>query len=175
MLLNNDQYKSVWDRVYNELQFYPSMRASDIPFVIKQRHTVYKIKIKYIYDRIKNIEMFDNIENMEKLISNAFINCTRQGERIYALDWQHSAFLYDPRNPDEQRSFFVKDDRYFGGGYNAEFPEYFPDGDYYFFISEDFRFGYLTHPWRQEAWVFGDELIEEFESFYESIGWKKLK
>ena len=43
------------------------------------------------------------------------------------------------------------------------------------YISEDFRFGYLTHPWREEAWVFGDELIEEFERFYKSIGWIKLK
>ena len=112
---------------------------------------------------------------MNSLITNAFTKCTNPGECIYALDWQHSAFLYDPRNADEQQSVFVSDEKYMGGGYNAYFPGYYPDGDYYFFISEDFRFGYLTHPWREEAWVFGDELIKEFEGFYESIGWKKLK
>ena len=91
------------------------------------------------------------------------------------MDWNHFAFFYDPRNEDEQKSICVQDEKYIGGGYSAYFPGYYPDGDYYFHISEDFRFGYLTHPWRKEAWVFGDALIAEFEGFYKSIGWKKLK
>ena len=112
---------------------------------------------------------------MDSLVSKAFIKCTKPGERIFALDWHHSSFLYDPRNGDDQQSFFASDERYVGGGYYAYFSLYYPNGDYYFFISEDFRFGYLTHPWRKEVWVFGDELIKEFEKFYKSIGWIKLK
>ena len=170
MILNDEQYKAVWDRVDKELQFFPNCadRHSDTlfpPFVIDKNHIIYGIENT-------NDE---ETEGMETLISQAFIKCTKPGERIFALDWQHSAFLYDPRNADEQQSVFVSDEKYMGGGYNAYFPDYYPDGDYYFFISEDFRFGYLTHPWRKEAWVFGDELIEEFERFYKSIGWIKLK
>ena len=170
MILNDEQYKAVWDRVDKELQFFSNCadrNSSTLfpPFVIDKNYVIYGIENT-------NDE---KTAGMELLISQAFIKCTQPGERIFALDWQHSAFLYDPRNTDEQQSIFVQDERYSGGGYNAYFPDFYPDGDYYFFISEDFRFGYLTHPWREEAWVFGDELIEEFERFYESIGWIKLK
>ena len=169
MVLNDEQYKSVWDRVYKELKFSPcSLGRSSIslfpPFEISSNHVIYDIE---------NTNDDDN-DGLEALIANAFIKCTKPNERIYALDWHHSAFLYDPRKSDEQKSIFVEDKRYSRGGYYAYFPGFYPDGDYYFFISEDFRFGYLTHPWRQEAWVFGDMLIEEFEKFYKSIGWKKI-
>lgn len=170
MTLNDEQYKLVWDRVYEDLKFHPNCSdrnsgAPFPPFVINKNHVIYGI------ENTRD----DETEGIEALISKAFIKCTNPGERIYALDWNHSAFLYDPRNADEQQSVFVSDEKYMGGGYNAYFPDYYPDGDYYFFISEDFRFGYLTHPWRKEAWVFGDELIEEFEKFYKSVGWIKLK
>ena len=170
MLLNDEQHHTVWDRVKNELRFFPncSDRNSDTlfpPFVIDKNHVIYDIE---------NTND-DETQGMENLITKAFIKCTKPGERIFALDWHHCAFLYDPRNKDEQQSVFVSDEKYMGGGYHAYFPDFYPDGDYYFFIAEDFRFGYLTHPWRQEAWVFGDDLITEFEKFYESIGWIKLK
>ena len=170
MLLNDEQHNTVWDRVKNELRFFPncSDRNSDTlfpPFVIDKNHVIYGIE---------NTND-DETQGMENLITKAFIKCTKPGERIFALDWHHCAFLYDPRNKDEQQSVFVSDEKYMGGGYHAYFPDFYPDGDYYFFIAEDFRFGYLTHPWRQEAWVFGDDLITEFEKFYESIGWIKLK
>ena len=170
MVLNNEQHNAVWDRVKEKLHFFPACfdRNSGVlfpPFVIEQNYVVYGIE---------NTND-DGTEGMESLISKAFIKCTKPEECMYALDWQHSAFLYNPRNAEERQSVFVHDERYLGGGYTAYFPDYYPDGDYYFFISEDFRFGYLTHPWREEAWVFGDELIKEFESFYDTIGWKKLK
>ena len=45
---------------------------------------------------------------------------------------------------------------------------------YYFFIEENFEFGYLGHPWRQEIWIFGRDLIKEIEQVYPELGWKKL-
>lgn len=170
MILNDEQYKKVWNRVYNELKFYPKCADRNSktiipPFVINKAFVVYGIENT----------SYNETEKMDLLISKALIKCTKPGERIYALDWQHASFLYDPRKADEQQSIFVSDKRYLGGGYNVYFPNYYPNGDYHFFISEDFRFGYLSHPWRKEVWVFGDELIEEFEEFYKSIGWIKLK
>ena len=32
-----------------------------------------------------------------------------------------------------------------------------------FFVSKDFRYGLLGHPWRKEIYVFGDTLIEQFK------------
>ena len=59
----------------------------------------------------------------------------------------------------------MPDERYGGGGYNIYFPEFYPNGDYYFFIAKDFRWGYLTHPWLKKAWVFGDNLMRLFQKY----------
>lgn len=93
----------------------------------------------------------------------------------YALDWQHSAFKFSPNNIQEQADIWVNDERYLGGGYNAYFPSFYPDGDYYFFIDEKLENGYLGHPWRQEVWVFGSVLQNEIEEIYAELGWKLIK
>lgn len=172
MLLDNTElYDMVWDKVYNQLHFKPDSlhRAHSFninsPFEIHNENSVYGI------ENMKDV----HIDIMEDIIRNIFIDVTTENERIYALDWQHSAFLYNPRNVEEQKSIWVEDERYSGGGYNAFFPAFYPDGDYYFFIDENFRFGYLGHPWRQEVWVFGELLLNKFEQVYPKLGWVKLK
>lgn len=161
MLLTDEQYRNVWDTVYDTLHFRPSIDTAVIPFVISMPHIVFDIS------RTKDFA-FDGLEN---LITHAFIKCTVPGKQLYALDWQHAAFLFDPRDPQQMESIYIEDSRYFGGGYFAFFPAYYPDGDYYFFIDKQFRFGYLSHPWRQEVWLFGESLIAEFESIYKQFGW----
>lgn len=172
MLIDNtDLYDKVWEKVYSELHFKPDITythsfESNIPFIIDDDYAVY------------NVEKMDDdtIDKMDSIIKNIFIHITKEDERIFALDWQHSAFLYNPRNEDEQKFIKVEDaDFYNGKGYNAYFPEFFPDGDYYFFIDENFRFGYLGHPWRKEVWVFGKLLLDKFEQVYKELGWIKLK
>jgi len=113
----------------------------------------------------------EHTDAMDDLILSAFLNCTQPGERLYALDWQHSSFLFDLRADGEMESIYVQDPRYIGGGYYAHFPPFYPDGDYYFFIDEKLRFGYLAHPWRREVWIFGNALVEEFERIYRQLGW----
>ncbi|MES9706026.1 DUF2716 domain-containing protein, partial [Bacillus toyonensis] len=39
----------------------------------------------------------------------------------------------------------------------------FPNGDYYFFIQKDFKWGYLGHPWEKSITIFGKEIIESFK------------
>ena len=48
--------------------------------------------------------------------------------------------------------------------------DFYPDGDYYFHIEKYGRFGYLSHPWREEVWIFGEKLLREFDEIYEQIG-----
>jgi hypothetical protein len=35
----------------------------------------------------------------------------------------------------------------------------FPNGDYYIFLSEDFRTGTFGHPWEETMCIFGDRLL----------------
>lgn len=163
MVLLDERYEEVWDKVYDTLHFFPTTGNTVLPFKISAPHTVFGISCS------KECEL----REFHRLITEAFINCTAPGELLYALDWQHSAFLFDPRKPEQMESIYVEDSKYSDGGYWACFPDYYPDGDYYFFIDEQFRFGYLSHPWREEVWVFGDCLISEFESIYKQLGWVK--
>lgn len=171
MLLDNAEiYEAVWNQVYEQLKFKPDCihRAhtfeANVPFKIEGSYSVYGIEYMNDYD----------MDAMADIVSNIFIAVTSENERLYALDWQHSAFLYNPRNREEQKNIKVKNDNFLNGGYYANFPSFYPDGDYYFFIDENFRFGYLGHPWRQEIWIFGEELVQKFEEIYPLLGWIKL-
>ena len=168
---NTSKYDEIWSSVYNKLGFYPSCVYRDhsfsvpLPFHINEDYSVYAIE---------NMAE-DQIDLLSDTMRKIFVKITKAGQRIFALDWHHSAFLYDPRDISEQRSCTVKDTRYTNGEYSAIFPSFYPDGDYFFFIEENFEFGYLGHPWRQEIWIFGCDLIKETEKIYQRFDWKKLK
>ncbi len=163
MVLSDKQYREVWDKVYDMLHFRPTVDIAVAPFAITAPYIVFDIGCSNELD----------FEDFHRLITETFIKCTTPGGLLYALDWQHAAFLFDPRNPKEMESIYIEDSRYSGGGHWAYFPDYYPDGDYYFFIDKQFRFGYLSHPWREEVWIFGECLIAEFESIYKQLGWVK--
>lgn len=149
LLDDTDRYDAVWNRVYGELGFKPGMRES-VPFKIRVPHAVFDIG-----------DMTDeDIDRYEKACGEIFAKVSKG--RVYALDWQHSAFLFDPRDLDGRRDFWTVNTKYEGGGYNVYFPSFYPDGDYYFFIDENFEFGLLGHPWRREVWIFGELLLNEF-------------
>lgn len=161
MLLTDEQYGEVWDKVHDILRFCPSVNREVIPFKIAEPYKVFDISGWNEFA----------FEQSDRLITEAFVNCTSVGEKLYALDWHHESFLFDPRDFQQMQSVYIEDAKYYGGGHHAAIPSYYPDGDYYFFIDEQFRFGYLSHPWRQEVWIFGENLVGEFEKIYKQFGW----
>ncbi|MCR5806588.1 MAG: DUF2716 domain-containing protein [Oscillospiraceae bacterium] len=168
VITDRQAYDEIWDKVYDILKFSPSYYDQSHSMQIK---LPFQINRPYVVYGIENMTEAQT-DLLNDTIRDIFIRITGEGKRIYALDWQHSAFLYDPGDISEQQSQFVKDGRYSGGGYNAYFPSFYPDGDYYLFIEESFEFGYLGHPWRQEIWVFGEKLITEIGKVYDKFGWE---
>lgn len=155
MHLSKDQYRYIWDWVDDTLHFWPNIyRGHDFPL-----WRPFEIPVKHVVYGFENMKE-EHTDVMDDLIDQVFLNVTKEGQRIYALDWQHEGYLYDPRQ-------FRKTPHY-------RFPGYYPDGDYYFYIDEYLQFGYLSHPWRQEVWIFGDALIEEFQHIYRQLGWDFL-
>ena len=163
------EYDDIWDKVYTALGFNPSCKYRGhsldvtLPFTINVSYEIYAIEFM----------MEDEIEKMDEIIRDCLIRSS--DKEWYALDWLHSAFRFNPRNKDEMKSLWIKDNNYYGGGYFAYFPSFYPDGDYYFFIDSKFENGYLGHPWRQEVWVFGKPLINEINKIADKLNWKKLK
>ncbi|MBR0484558.1 MAG: DUF2716 domain-containing protein [Oscillospiraceae bacterium] len=172
MLIDNTpEYTNIWNQVYEKLKFSPSCiyrghsMNVPLPFQIPEIYAVYGID-----------SMTDSqIDLLSLKMPEILISVTESGQKIYALDWQHSAFLFDPRKSEEMKSFRKEDERYADGGYSVYFPAFLPDGDYYFFIGQNFQFGYLGHPWRQEVWIFGEKLLTEIEKVYPEFGWNKIK
>lgn len=106
-----------------------------------------------------------------ELAPQAIQNCLKPGYRIYAVDWNHNTVLYDPLNPATAQSTHPTSPSFTKNGL-AYFLGFYPDGDYYFFIDRYGAFGYLSHPWREEVWIFGISLVEEFEKIYRQLGWQ---
>ncbi|MFD3446716.1 DUF2716 domain-containing protein [Microbacteriaceae bacterium 4G12] len=140
--LSKKEYKNVWDKIYNEFNFKPSI--SQFPsFTIPSSYITYDVSIMP-----EDLNVIDNLYNeLEEKSLIAFQEITQKNEYIYALNWQHACYwinlnLEFPRDEDGEWTIPI-----------------FPDGDYHFFIQKDFQWGYLGHPWEKTITVFGDELI----------------
>lgn len=84
-------------------------------------------------------------EFAEKLFA-AFRLCTRPGERLWVIDWQHDWYYLDPHSATGERPVPT-----------------LPDGDATNYVTPDFRFG-LVMSWSEAGPVtlFGADLIAEF-------------
>ena len=117
-------------RINAELQFQPSIRVNTLPFRLSEPYLVLDLACA----------AQEQVEKLLAEVPGALAACLGEDDWIYALDWQHSGFRYDPRRPVTEHDHWVEDERYggiFGGRYNAYFPEFYPDGDYYFFVQRD--------------------------------------
>lgn len=153
---SNQKYDQIWDRIYRDFKFKPS--TSIFPsFQVPHPFITYDIS-EYLrdptdldaYDTLKDSADLDVYDNLEKKALDAFKETTSVDEYILALNWQHQGYWVNPRLE------FVID----------EFGEWtipiFPNGDYYFFIQKDFKWGFLGHPWEKSITIFGEELINAF-------------
>ena len=112
----------------------------------------------------------EQINALYELAPTALANCLPNGYLLYAIDWFHNWILYDPRNPENAQSNTPATPRFSSNGI-AYFHGFYPDGDYYFFLDKYGAFGYLSHPWREEVWIYGEPLINEFEKINAVLGW----
>lgn len=145
VILDQRLYNEIWNKIHNDFGFFPAS-------FIKQTK---KSKIDYRVYRL-NIRRCWN-EKEEKLVNNIFKQMSI--DDIYALNWQHDCFEFNPKEEIPLYYHYYDKDR----DCNVYFPSYYPDGDYHFFISKDWSYGLLSHPWKREIYVFGNEFIKKFE------------
>lgn len=150
--LNDEEYDKVWDRFCAKFNFYRENMG-------EYGRTFSEIKPCITFDISNQNE--DDLENdeFENKILKSFIDCTEIDEYIYALDWQHESFWFNPRVGLPDKGWYIP---------------FYPDGDYYFFAPKDFRWAYLTHPWEQTISIYGKEFIESFLR-YKPISLNRIK
>jgi hypothetical protein len=145
--LNEKEYKQIWDWVYSALKFKPSIRSLDWPS-IRTEEPCRKFNIEFLWENGYN-EMV-HVEFVNSAIK-AFIDITLLGETIYALDWQHECFYFDPRQL--TADFMLKNE----SGIPAI--SFVPDGDYYIFVTKDLQNVWFGHPWEKSVTLIGERLI----------------
>lgn len=145
--INEKEENEIWDKIYNDLKFKPSVHPNDWPSL--QISAPYmKYDVSDIYKDNKYEELY---KDLEEKMENIFVECTKENEYVLALDWQHQCYYFNPRIESIRDEF-------------GEWPvPIFPNGDYYFFIQKEFKWGFLGHPWEKSISIFGEELIQSIE------------
>lgn len=156
-ILNKFEYEKVWDTFCEKYKFNPSVHKKDWPSIIT-KSPYFKIDISSYYEsKIKDI---DNI--IENIAIKTFQQITNKNEKMYALDWQHESYEFDPR---------LKMDR------NNELNEWIipavPNGDYYIFLTHDFENVWFGHPWEESITLVGHKYMAIKNEVL--VGFKKIK
>ncbi len=150
-LLDQNEYDKVWD-IFNELfDFKPSIclfpairtKKPQLKFDISGNYN-----LNFPYDKLENLAL------------SLFLKITKPGDRIYALDWMHSCYDFDPRQQMDRDEF---------GEWVVPI---FPNGDYYIFLSKDFENTWFGHPWEQTITLAGEALVKhgnELKAAFEKI------
>lgn len=153
VITDRELYRRIWDKIDSDFCF---CHSADTQRAWLKPAGIFR---KYFLETVWNDEQ-------EALVNT--ILCDVIGEEMFALDWQHDCFLFDP-NEKIPAGF-----QYHDSGRDCEvyFPTYYPDGDYYFFISKDWSAGLFGNPWRKELIVTGEELITAIEKNCSALGLK---
>jgi len=141
--LDPAQNHDVWDRFFSEFNFRPSIFSKDWPSIHSSLPRL-KLDIMECYREGYN---HDNLLILEDLAQDIFRKITDTGETMLALDWQHDSFEFYP-HMDMPR--------------DPELDEWpvpvLPNGDYYIFITKDFRNLWFGHPWEESITLVGAEI-----------------
>lgn len=145
IILDKDKYNAIWDKIEYDFLFSPCYKTNNdcwLSFPIKSK----KYRLNCVFS-----------QEQEKIINSIF--CRVNAKDMYALDWQHDCFIYNPCEEIPLDYWFYDIER----NCNVYFPSYYPNGDYHFFASFDWSLGLYGHPWKEEIIVVGENLIQEFE------------
>ena len=160
--LNEGEYNNVWNFVYKKLKFHPdvyprfvSMEISHPAFILPAPFCIYDLSVLMdTYEKSKD-RNFDN--KIMDIFNDMLLAGTDDENYVYALDWQHTCFKYYLKEPTEG-----KNDYYMR-------VNFIPDGDYQFFLANDFSWGYLAHPWQQGIYAYGNIMVEYLKQHEKSL------
>ncbi|MBP0966196.1 MAG: DUF2716 domain-containing protein [Oscillospiraceae bacterium] len=148
IILDEKEYLEIWDSVYAEYWF--------------EREAAEWLRLPLPHKKYRLRELWT--EEQERIVNSIFSRLCPQ--TMYALDWQHDCFLFSPTENIPPDFWFHDAER----DCNVYFPCYYPNGDFHFFLSSDRQLGLFGHPWREEIYVMGNELIAEFDHMQDQLG-----
>lgn len=137
--ITEEESIKVWDKFYDLFDFNPSVSAFP---AVKSAMSQLKLDIK---DCFSSDFPFNKLE---QLALKLFEQVSKPGERLYALDWQHECYDFDPRQAMDRNEF------------DEWIIPIFPNGEYYIFLTKDFTNIWFGHPWEQTITLIGDNFVK---------------
>ncbi len=144
-IIDSKKHNVLWDYVLNVLQFKPNASKEG---VIKLPHPSKKFNVAPFFDAGFSRELYTDLHSKTKTV----LETIAKDEQIYALDWQHDAYEFDPGlafELNESGEWLIP---------------VFPNGDLIFFLTTDFKnviFGDGIH---LEISISGEQIFRAFES-----------
>jgi len=139
-LLDQEEYDKVWNKFYELFHFHPS--TTHFPGITTDRPQ-FKFNIKNCYSQDFPFS------KLEEFALSLFISVSKPGDRLYALDWQHECYDFDPRRQMDKDEF---------GEWKVPV---LPNGDYSIFLTKDFYNIWFGHPWEQTITLVGEDIVKE--------------
>jgi hypothetical protein len=160
--LSEGEYGEIWDRVYEVFDFHPTTDAAQWPsFREPAGSTTWGLESVFAKADTE-VEFLCAERDVAACLLDALVAAKGVDENVYALDWRHPGYRFDPslaRPPERIESWLVPA---------------LPNGDYYLFLAQDLRFGWLSHPWECSVCVYGD-LLPSIRETAEHFGWRVLR
>ncbi|MER6690233.1 DUF2716 domain-containing protein [Streptomyces minutiscleroticus] len=139
--LTEAEYRNVWDRFYAEFAFRPSVNPAEWPAIKEPSDSV-----TWSLASLDEDPHYTRLDRFVALVEQGLTACVEPEARLFALDWQHISYSFAPHRV--------------GGQGQRPWPlSTYPDGDYYIYLSADFRLGSFGHPWESTVCLFGRELL----------------
>ncbi|GAA1531681.1 hypothetical protein GCM10009730_46220 [Streptomyces albidochromogenes] len=140
--LPEDEYGRVWGHFYEEFGFRPSMSPFTWPAIKEPSASV-----TWSLDSLPDGEPYEPLDHLVATVKRGLTSCVGPRGTLIALDWQHTSYRFAPHEV--------------GGPGQPRWPlSPYPDGDYFIYLSEDFRTGSFGHPWEHSLCLFGEELLD---------------
>ncbi|MCL1792275.1 MAG: DUF2716 domain-containing protein [Oscillospiraceae bacterium] len=89
IILHDEEYNTIWDKFQEEFQFQPQYGQYAKPTFI------FNVPVD-VYD-IKDSPIYNDDEDLNDIIRNGFILAMDDDDFMYAFDYNHTSYRYNPR------------------------------------------------------------------------------
>ncbi len=144
--LNDEENIKTWNFIYNEMKFKPV--TEDLKSLINLPTPCRIVDISNYYNEGFDETLYDELHEY----AHFWFNKISQGKKLYALNWKHESYSFFSDLPFEKNEF------------DEWIISIFPNGDYIFFLTSDFKNGIFADGINLSLSFWGVEIMEVIQS-----------
>lgn len=150
-VLSDAEHQRVWDRFSAEFQFRPGMSPFTWPAIKEPAASV-----TWSFAALDDDPGDEGLDRLVEVVRRGLASAVGPHGTLLALDWQHTSYRFAPQEV-------------VGVAQRAWPLSPYPDGDYYIYLSEDFRTGSFGHPWEESLCLFGQAFLDSVAAEVDAV------